>query len=171
MRYRSKTQRLVLISLIAAAAIVLSYFERFIPLPVNLPGMKLGLANIMTVSALFYFNKKEVLMMVIIRVFVTSLIIGSVMSFAYSLAGGILSFLGMAFLYKYFLKWLSTIGISVMGAFLHNVAQLAVLAVVAKSLSVSLSYGPIIIFTSLATGVFVGIASFFFIEKIMKLHI
>ena len=98
MQLRSRTQKLVFLSLLTSMAIVLSYFERFFPLPWNVPGMKLGLANVITVSALYFFRKKEVLALVLIRVFLTALLVGSLMSMMYSLAGGLLSFLGMAIL-------------------------------------------------------------------------
>lgn len=159
MQFRSRTQKMLFIAIISSIAVVLSYFERFIPLPVFVPGMKLGLANTMTVAALYYFNKKDVFTIVIIRVFVSLLILGNVMGFIYSLAGGLLSFIGMSLLLRFFQNWVSPIGVSVLGAFLHNVAQLTVLAIVMNSINVSISYSPIIIFTSLATGFFVGLTA------------
>jgi len=165
MQLRGKTQRMVFISLLIAVAIVLSYFERFIPLPWNIPGMKLGLANVITLSAMYYFLKRDVFTIVIIRIILTSLIIGSIMSFFYSLAGGILSFIGMAILYQWFRKNLSPIGISIVGAILHNVGQLMVLSVVSNRVTIALSYAPIIMIAGIATGIFVGIASIFFMKN------
>lgn len=166
MQFRGNTQRMVFISLLIAVAMVLSYFERFIPLPWNVPGMKLGLANVITLSALYYFPKKDVFTIVIIRVVLTSLIIGSMMSFFYSLAGGILSFLGMAILHQWLRKSLSPMGISIVGAILHNVGQLMVLSVVSSRATIALSYAPILMVSGIATGIFVGVASNFFMKNI-----
>lgn len=66
MQFRSKIQKMLFIAIISSIAIVLSYFERFIPLPGFVPGMKLGLANTMTVAAFYYFNKKDVFTIVIL---------------------------------------------------------------------------------------------------------
>jgi len=159
MQFRSKIQKMLFIALISSLAVVLSYLERFIPLPGFIPGMKLGLANIMTVAALYYFSNKDVFTIVILRIFVSLLIAGNVVGFIYSLAGGLLSFAGMALLLRYFQKWVSPIGVSVFGAFLHNVAQLSVLGIIMHSVTISISYSPIIIFTSLATGFFVGLTA------------
>ncbi len=166
MQFRSKTQRLVLLGLLISMAIVLGYFERFIPLPWNVPGMKLGLANIITLSAFYFFNKKSVFALVVIRVIMTSLLVGSMMSFFYSMMGGLLSFLGMAVLHHWFSKSVSPIGISILGALLHNLGQLFVLAIVSQKVSIAISYAPLIMITAIATGIFVGVASIFFIKSV-----
>ncbi len=165
MQFRSRTQRLVLLGLLISMAIVLGYFERFIPLPWNVPGMKLGLANIITLSALYFFNKKNVFALVVIRVVMTSLLVGSMMSFFYSMAGGLLSFAGMAILHHWFSKSVSPIGISILGALLHNLGQLGVLALVSGRVTIALSYAPLIMVSAIATGIFVGVASIFFVKS------
>lgn len=167
MRYRSNIQSLVFLALLASVAIVLSYYERFIPMPVAVPGMKLGLANTITVAAFYFFRKKQVFAVVIIRIVITTLLTGNVMGFVYSLAGGLLSFLGMGLLHQFLLKWLTPIGISVMGAYLHNIAQLTVLAIITGSMTVAISYSPMIMAASLATGLFVGITANFFKDNIL----
>lgn len=159
MEFRSRTQKMLFIALVSSLAVVLGYFERFIPVPGFIPGMKLGLANIMTVAAFYYFNEKDVFTIVLIRVFVTLLILGNVMGFIYSLAGGVLSFAGMAVLLRFFSRWVSPMGVSVFGAFLHNVAQLTVLGIVMRSVNIPISYSPIILSASLATGFFVGLTA------------
>jgi len=168
MQFRSKTQKIIFLSLLAATAIVLSYMERMIPLPFFLPGMKLGLANIITLSALYYYKFKDVLVVVVVRVFVTFLIVGQTMSLIYSLSGGVLSLLGMYLLVKYAHRWVTPIGVSIFGAFLHNVAQLIILALVMNSISISINYGPYILLTSIGTGIFVGLTSKVFIDRIFS---
>lgn len=168
MQFRSKTQKLLFLSLLAATAIVLSYMERMIPLPFFLPGMKLGLANIITLSALYYYSFKDVLMVVVVRAFVMFLIVGQTMSLIYSLSGGVISLVGMYLLIKCANKWVSPIGVSILGAFLHNLVQLIVLAFLMSSISISINYGPYILLTSIATGIFVGITANIFIDRIFS---
>ena len=160
----NKIRRLVYMSLLIALAMGLSYFERFIPMPMNVPGMKLGLANIITVIAIYYFKGKEVFLIVILRVVLTAAIAGSGMSFFYSLAGGVLSFIGMKLLHYFAKKWISTVGLSVVGAVLHNVGQLSVLAVVSNRISISLSYAPVLMISGVFTGVFVGLSAMYFMK-------
>lgn len=99
------------------------------------------------------------------------MILGNVMGFIYSLAGGLLSFLGMALLIQYFEKWVTPIGVSILGAFLHNVAQLSVLAIIMHSVTIPISYSPIIIFTSIATGFFVGLTANVLKDSILNQYI
>jgi heptaprenyl diphosphate synthase len=132
--------------------------------------MKLGLANVVTLSAMYFFSKKDVFLLVIIRVVLTSLIIGSMMSFFYSLAGGILSFVGMALLHTWFKQFISPIGISIVGAVLHNIGQLLVLTLVANRVTIAMSYAPILMVTGIATGIFVGITTSYFVKH-MKVSV
>lgn len=167
MRYRSRVQVMSFLALLSAAAIVLSYYERFIPLPLAMPGMKLGLANTVTVASLYFFRKRQVFSIVIVRIIITTLLTGNVMGFVYSFAGGVVSFAGMALLHRFFIKWVSPVGISVMGAYLHNLGQLGVLAVVTGSITVAISYSPLIMISSMLTGVFVGITAAFFKNSVL----
>lgn len=166
MSLRNNTRKLVLISLLIAVAMGLSYFERFIPLPWNVPGMKLGLANIVTLFALYYFNAKEVATLVVVRVVLIAIIAGTGMSFFYSLAGGLLSLLGMLLLFKFARKVVSIHGISITGAVLHNIGQLTVLAVLTQRVTIALSYAPLLIIVGVPTGIFVGVSANFFLQHI-----
>lgn len=167
MQFRSNSHVIVFLALLASVAVVLSYFERFIPMPMAIPGMKLGLANTITVASFYFFKKKQVFAVVIIRIVLTTLLTGNMMGFIYSFSGGLLSFAGMAMMHHYFKKWFSPIGISVAGAYLHNLAQLSVLAFVTDSITVAVSYSPVIMISSLATGLFVGITAVLFSQKVL----
>ncbi len=170
MSSHNKTRRLVLMSLLIALAMSLSVMERVFPMPVGgFPGLKLGLANIITMTAIYYFKPREAFTIVILRVMLTALIVGNMMSFFYSLAGGILSYLGMVVLFHMFGEMISLIGISVVGAVLHNVGQLMVLTFAAGKLTIALTYSPLLMITGIATGIFVGIASKFFIQHTRRL--
>lgn len=167
---RATTRKVVFLGLLAAIAIVLSYFERFIPLPTSITGMKLGLANVVTVTCLYKFKWNESLLVVLIRVFVTGLIIGSVTSFIYSFTGGIVSFIGMSLVLKIGDKYVTPIGVSILGAYLHIVGQLVILSLFTGRITIAVSYGPMLLVTSLLTGFFVGIASLVFLSHLTRLN-
>ncbi|MDA3845507.1 MAG: Gx transporter family protein [Vallitaleaceae bacterium] len=149
-------KKLVLMALFVAVALVLSYIERLIPLNFAIPGVKLGLANVVTCIALYTFRPKDTLLIVLVRIFLVGIFIGSATSFLYSFAGGTLSFIGMLITLRLLKKYVSAIGVSVVGAFLHNLGQVIVLGIITSSLSVALTYFPILILTGVITGVVVG---------------
>ncbi len=95
-----KTQKLTVMALTTAIALVLSFIESQIPAFVAVPGVKMGLANIAIVYALYRLGWKEAALISLIRVVLVSLLFGSAASFLYSLAGAVLSLLGMALLKK-----------------------------------------------------------------------
>lgn len=156
MKNISKTKKIVFIALLISMALVLSYFERFIPLPMVFPGVKLGLANAITLTALYFFNFRETLALVVIRIFMNAMFVGNFMSFWYSFSGGILSFLIMFLCIKLFGNKISTAGISVAGAFAHIVGQLIVVGIITNSSSVAISFLPILSISAIITGLIIG---------------
>lgn len=153
---RSNTKDLVLMSLFISVALVLSYIERLIPMSYAVPGVKLGLANVVTCVALYHFKPRASLTIVVVRVILVGIFIGSATSFLYSLTGGLLSFLGMLTVMKILKDHVSPVGVSVVGAFLHNIGQVIVLSIITASLSVGMAYLPILIITGIFTGILVG---------------
>ena len=153
----SNTKKIVFIGLLISMSLVLSYFERFIPLPFAFPGVKLGLANAVTLTALYLLNFRGTFTLVLVRILMNAMFIGNFMSFWYSLSGGLLSFLIMYLCVRFFGKNLSTVGISVAGAFFHNIGQLLVVAIVTGSFAVAFSYLPILTVSALITGLLIGI--------------
>jgi heptaprenyl diphosphate synthase len=155
LQYASKTKKMVFIALLISMALVLSYFERFIPVPVY-PGVKLGLANAITLTALYYLNFKETFSLVIIRIIMNAIFVGNFISFWYSLSGGLLSFFIMFICIKLFGSKVSTVGISVAGAFAHNIGQLLIVAIITNSITVSIGFFPVLAISSLITGLIIG---------------
>ncbi len=151
----SKTKKTVFIALLISMALVLSYFERFIPLP-TYPGVKLGLANAITLTALYFLNFRETLSLVIIRIVMNAMFVGNFISFWYSLSGGLLSFFIMFLCVTIMGKQISTVGISVAGAFAHNIGQLFVVAFITKSIGVALTFLPMLSISALITGLIIG---------------
>lgn len=168
-RKMSNTKKMVFLALLLSMALVLSYFERFIQIPIAFPGVKLGLANIITLLALYLFGFRESLALVIMRVMMNAIFAGNIMSFWYSLSGGILSLVVMYLCIRFFEKRISTVGISVIGALGHNVGQLIVVAIVTSSIQVAVTYFPILAVSAVITGVFIGFTVKFLYEHILKL--
>jgi len=162
MTSQNKIRHLVLMALFAAQAVVLHIFESFIPVPFIFPGARLGLANIVTVSALYLMNPLEVAGVIITRVLIASIFAGSMLSFLYSISGALLSFTAMAVLKKLLAEKAGLIGISCTGAVFHNVGQLLVASVLIGNIRI-MSYLPFLSFLGIITGAFVGIASFYLI--------
>ena len=147
-------KRLAIISMLLAAAIVINYLESFIP--VFIPGVKLGLANVIILIMLYEFKWHEALVVDILRILIVSLIRGSFLTPAFymSITGGILSFIIMLIFSK--LKFFSPIGVSVLGALAHSTGQV-IACIIIISLESVIYYLPFIALLSVLTGVLSGI--------------
>lgn len=152
----SKTRTIVLISVLVAQAIVLSLVERMIPFNFSVPGAKLGLANIVTLTAIYMLPFRQSMLVVTLRILMTAFIVGSFSSFLYSLAGGFLSYFIMAILVYIDFKSLGTIGISVAGAVAHNLGQLLMAAFIIQNVFI-IGYLPMLMLAAIATGIGVGV--------------
>ena len=157
-----KTKRLVLLAMLTAVAMILSYVESLLP-SVGIPGVKMGLANIAVIFALFRFGWKEAAALSLVRVVLVSLLFGSVGAMLYSLAGAVLSLAVMALLRR--IDRFSTVGISVAGGVAHNAGQIlmAMLILQTKQLLV---YLPVLAVSGIAGGVLTGLAAALLIRRI-----
>lgn len=165
----NKTKKLTLISLLVAQGLVLYVFESMLPLPFITPGAKLGLSNIVTLVALYMFNFKDVLLIVILRVILSTFFGGSLSSFLYSISGALLSFLAMYLIKKIGQDNVSTIGISMIGAVSHNIGQIIVAALVIQNAMI-VTYLPILMVAAIGTGFFVGITSKYLLPYIKRVY-
>ena len=157
-----KTKRLVLLAMLTAVAMILSYVESLLP-SVGIPGVKMGLANIAVIFALFRFGWKEAAALSLVRVLLVSLLFGSVGAMLYSLAGAVLSLAVMALLRR--IDRFSTVGISVAGGVAHNAGQIlmAMLILQTKQLLV---YLPVLAVSGITGGVLTGLAAALLIRRI-----
>ncbi len=162
----NKVRKMVVLALIISQALVLHLIEGLIP--VVAPGIKLGLANIMTLVTLVFFGFKEALMVVIVRSVLGSLLSGSVTAILYSLAGGILSCLVMAWLYFKWKAYFSMMGISTAGAIFHNIGQLLVASWVFGTIGILFTYLPVLTVAAVGTGFFVGLTSGYIIKYLQE---
>ncbi len=164
----NKTKKLVLISLFISQALVLSIIESWITLPIPVPGVKLGLANIITLIVIIFFSFKEALIVVIMRTMLSSIFGGGgLIVFLFSCAGGVLSTVVMAGLHKVKHDVFSIVGISVAGAAAHNIGQVLVAALIMKDMAV-IALLPLILTFGSIMGILVGIVSGFLEDKLKR---
>ncbi|MCR4675089.1 MAG: Gx transporter family protein [Lachnospiraceae bacterium] len=149
-----KSKKIALFGLLIALAFVLSYIESLIPVFIAIPGVKLGLTNLVVLIALINFGKKEALFINVIRIILVGLSFGNAYSLLYSLAGGILSFAAMSLLLRK--KTFSTLGISVAGGVCHNIGQIVVASFVLET-GALVYYLPVLMISGTIAGVLVGI--------------
>lgn len=165
----SKTFRIVFIGLLVAQALALYTIESAIPVPFIAPGAKLGLANLITVIALYTLNsKKDVFLVILLRLSLSTMFGGNLSTFIYGVAGAILSYLAMIFIKTLGRDKVSIIGVSASGALFHNVGQLIVASAMVQNIAIML-YLPILSIAGVGTGIFIGISANFIVKHMSKL--
>ena len=130
-------------------ALILSYVELLIPINFGIPGMKLGLANLLVVILLYKGCPRDALLLSVIRILLSGLIFGNMFSIFYSLGGGLLSLAVMVFLKK--TGQFTVAGISIGGGASHNVGQLLVAMFVVQTYQVGY-YLPVLLIAGVITG-------------------
>ena len=165
----NKTRHLIYMSLLTAMALVLSLVERNIPVPFMTPGAKLGLANLVTVLALYSLPKKrDVVMIIVARLLLVSIFGGSVSGLMYGSMGALLSFIIMVVIKGLLKDKVSIIGVSAAGAVFHNIGQVLVACMIVQNIGVIL-YLPFLSIAGIVTGAFVGLTANYIIGYIYKL--
>lgn len=152
---REKTKLLARYALLTALALALSWLESLVPLPLAVPGIKLGLPNLVVVFALYRLGLRDAFVISLVRVLLVSATFGNAYSFAYSLAGAAVSLAVMALLKR--TGKFSLLGVSVAGGVCHNLAQLAVAAAVLGTARLAW-YLPVLLVSGTAAGICVGAA-------------
>ena len=152
------THKLVLIGVLTASAIVIAILESFIP-SIGIPGIKLGLANIVILLTIYELGVMEAAFINILRVLIVAVVRGTLLSMGFfmSLTGAFLSFAIMV-LFALTIKKFSVIGVSVIGAIFHVVGQIIVAMIYLDSAYI-LFYLPIIALSAIITGILVGIVT------------
>jgi len=154
MRKYTKQHRTALLSMLLALALICSYVESLIPFYFGVPRVKLGLTNIVVLFALYLLGGKEAFAISIMRILLTAFLFGNLFSMAYSLAGGILSFIVMLLLKKY--VKLNLLSVSVAGGISHNLGQLIIAAILVENYHV-FYYMAILFVSGAVTGFLIGI--------------
>ena len=152
---KSNVKQMTLCAILISMALVLSYIERFIPLQmiVPLPGIKLGLANVVTLMALFFLGTRSAFTILILRCILGAVFGGGISGLAFSLTGGLFAMTVMC-IFKH-CKGISVYGVSVLGAAAHNIGQILVAVIFMGSLYV-IGYLPYLLLVSVFTGMATG---------------
>ena len=161
----SKSKKVAVFALCVALAFTLSFLETMIPINIGVPGVKIGLANLVVVAALYLLDKKEAFAISMIRILISGLLFSGAFSLLYSFAGGILSFLVMLLAMKS--KKISILGVSVLGATVHNIGQIIVAAIVMQTPRI-VYYLPVLLLSGAAAGIVVGIISKIVVGRLLK---
>lgn len=157
------TKKLTRLALLTGVALILFVLEIQIPNPFPIPGIKLGLANIITVYAIYHFRVREVFLIVLARILLASIFGGNMMTLLYSFAGSVLCIAGMFFLKRIVgekLIWLS----SIFGAVLHNIGQLLMAGLLlGRGILV---YLPFLLVSGCLAGAFTGVCAQLIIHRL-----
>lgn len=151
----------------AALAMIFSYLESLIPLPIGIPGIKLGLANLLVVVAMYKIGEKEAFAISIVRIILSGFLFANLFSIIYSLAGGILSFFVMWLLKKQ--GSFSVFGVSMAGGVSHNVGQILIAMYVVETFSVAY-YIPVLLVAGLLTGFVIGVGACEILKRLNSLE-
>ena len=157
------TKALTTCALLTALALVFSYIEFLLPLNFGIPGVKLGLANIVVVLALYWLGPKYGLYINIARICLAALLFGSLFSALYALAGGLVSLAVMVLLKR--TDKFSLTAVSAAGGVFHNLAQICVAAAITRTAGI-FGYFPVLLLAGLATGIFNGIVCILVLRKL-----
>ena len=144
------------IALLASLALIFSYVEAIIPYNPGIPGVKLGIANIVTVIALYKYGWRDAAAVSVIRIVLAGLLFNGMFGMLYALAGAFVSFIGMVALKKTGL--FSVTGVSMAGGVLHNLGQLLVAAALIEDLRMFF-YFPVLLFSGIAAGIAIGVGA------------
>lgn len=150
------TRRLTALALGVSLAMILSFVESQIPPLAAVPGVKIGLSNIVTVVLLYILGWREALCVSLVRVCLSALLFGNAVAFIYSISGAALSLVVMIIAKK--LLPLSAVGVSVLGGVMHNVGQVVAAIIVMESAGIAVYIAPLLVSGTIA-GIAVGIAA------------
>ena len=164
----NKTKYIGYGAILTAIAMIFSYIEAILPFAIAIPGVKLGIANIVIVIALYLFGVKMALTINVIRIIISGLLFSGTFGILYSLAGGLMSFVAMLVIKKF--KCFSIVGVSLTGGVFHNLGQLLTAAFLVANLKMFI-YFPVLLFSGLATGIINGIVAGLVVEKLKGAHI
>ena len=160
-----KTKKVAFLGLTIALAMILSFVESQIPALIAIPGIKVGLPNIVMVFLLYRVGWKEMVTVSIIRIFLVSLLFGNVQMMTFSLAGAAFSLFGMILLKK--TNWFSAITVSIVGGILHNVGQIIAACLWTSTAQIAY-YLPTLFISGTIAGMMIGIVSGLIVKRLEK---
>jgi heptaprenyl diphosphate synthase len=160
-----KSKKMAIYGLLVALAFILSYIESLFPVPVPIPGIKLGLANLVVLTALYSMGVKEAFVLSVIRIFLVGFTFGNPSTMLFSLAGGLLSWFLMS-LFKYS-RLFSLAGVSIIGGISHNIGQIVMAMFIVENINI-IYYLPFLLISGVATGMIIGILGAMIVKRMKK---
>ena len=162
-----KTKRVAFLGLSIALAMILSFVESQIPALVAIPGIKVGLPNLVIVFLLYKVGWKEAVIVSIVRTFLVSVLFGNMQTFTFSVIGAAVSLICMILLKK--LNWFSCIAVSITGGVFHNVGQIIAACIWTQTEEVVL-YLPVLLVSGTVAGAVIGLIAGMLVKRLEKLR-
>ncbi len=163
MQNSTNVKKVTAAALLAALALIFSYIEVLIPFNFGIPGIKLGIANLVVIIALYYLGIRYALLINLLRVFISGLLFSGLFGMLYSLAGALLSMAVMILLKR--TNVFSITGVSMAGGVAHNLGQILTAAFVISNLKVFI-YFPVLIISGVVSGAVIGILAYLILKKL-----
>ncbi|NLD10766.1 MAG: Gx transporter family protein [Clostridiales bacterium] len=160
-----RTRRLTMSAMYATLALIFTYVEFLIPYNVGIPGVKLGLANLVIIIALYEMDFRYAMAINLMRIALSGLLFSGIFAMFYSLAGGVISLIIMWLLMK--TGKFSMIGLSMAGGVAHNMGQLLVAAFVVSNIKMFV-YFPVLVFSGIGAGICIGIVAYVIDKRVPK---
>lgn len=160
------TKKTAFLGMFVTLALITSYVESLVPFYFGAPGIKLGLANLVTVVVLYRYGWKDAAVVSALRILLSGFLFGNVFSILYSFAGAALSFLVMCLLKK--IEGFSILGVSIAGGVFHNLGQIGAAILLMENGNI-IYYFPILMVAGIVTGMLIGIGSREVLKRIPEL--
>lgn len=160
-----KTKKVAFLGLSIALAMILSFVESQIPALVAIPGIKVGLPNLVIVFLLYRIGGKEAVIVSIIRTLLVSILFGNIQMLTFSVAGAALSLASMILLKK--TNWFSTVTVSIVGGICHNIGQIAAAILWTQTAGI-VTYLPVLLISGTVAGAVIGLVSGMLVERLKK---
>ena len=164
----NKLHKLLFLAILTAFSLIIYILEAQIPIFISIPGVKLGLSNVITLVALLLFSVRESLVILLLRCFLGAVLSGQLAALPYSLIGGVLSLIVMAMLRNHFSQNQIFI-LSVIGAVFHNFGQILTAAVITETKNIFL-YFPVLLLSGIITGMFTGFVVQYLLPYLKKIQ-
>ena len=148
-----KSKRVAVCGVLTALAMIFSYIEALIPIPIGIPGVKLGIANIAIIAVIYIVGDADAVIVNFLRIVLTGILFGNFYSFLFSLVGGMLSVILMILFKK--TKKLSMVGVSIIGGVAHNVGQITAAVFLMDNVAIAY-YLPVLMVAGVVTGIIIG---------------
>lgn len=158
-------QKTAQMGMFLAAALICSYVETLIPINFGIPGIKLGLTNIVVLLMLYLVGAKEAFCVSMLRILLSGFMFGNAFSIVYSFAGGVLSFFVMLCAMR--LVKLHVLSVSVLGGIFHNIGQMIFAAILVNNIHI-MYYVPVLLVSGAVTGFLIGILANEIIPRIER---